>query len=649
MKRTILLIVLSGWPAAAVQADLFIWGGAGSQEAPVWWNTPDPTLPELWDAARVPNTDGTDSVIIPGGGLRRSTTTVDNGSFLELRGGYYWTGGCDAGRNSPGGRITIVRGLFDAQWFSAFAGSTAEILGGQVNVRGGGEPIPDRGEDAFIDFAGSGGMLTAPNKSQAYLELVILDGRIRIDGVKLTSVDQEVNGKHFELDGTTLRLVDLGVAHDPSLADEQEDVPLDVTLRWQTARDVADTSQVNAAVKRHFVWISGGDPDDPNLVLAATIPAGSPPAETAEYAPGGLRRDGVYYWRIEEGVGDFPAGDPNNLAGPVWMFKTVLSVPIVAADQPGDLLVGPGEPAEFTVEATNPFTGDATGLAYAWYKEGQTDPIGDGPTLTLPAVQEADEGQYYCVVTIIDNGATTESRRATLTPKKLLVHWPLDGDATDTTGNGWDGTVNGDVTWEAGIDGQAAVFDGAGDSIVYTLPAEQTIPEFTVTCWVKAGAIPQANYTGTFNNNSSSSDFQLDMNGSGTYLYRGSSTVQIGPMSTDWVHLAAACDGSQTELYYNGEHVGTVNAADNNFGQVAIGVNRGGTIFFNGSIDDLRVYNYALDPFEIAELYTALSGTVVCPVSPEGDLNGDCAVTLEDVALLAAAWMESNWVTAETP
>ena len=107
-----------------------------------------------------------------------------------------------------------------------------------------------------------------------------------------------------------------------------------------------------------------------------------------------------------------------------------------------------------------------------------------------------------------------------------------------------------------------------------------------------------------FNNNSSGPDFQLDVDGSdpGQYRYLGSTSQLLGPVRADWVHVAASCDGTQTQVFYNGLRVATLAVADNNFGRIGIGINRGLNEPFAGMIDDVRVYQRALSDAEVAGL-----------------------------------------------
>ena len=117
--------------------------------------------------------------------------------------------------------------------------------------------------------------------------------------------------------------------------------------------------------------------------------------------------------------------------------------------------------------------------------------------------------------------------------------------------------------------------------------------------------LTQAVNAGLFNNNSAANDFQIDMNGSdpGAYRYSGTGGSGLfGPVTNEWVHLAMSCDGTTTDIYYNGLFVTSINVANTQYGQIAMGINRGMAVMFEGEIDDVRVYNRALTHAEIAGL-----------------------------------------------
>ncbi len=185
----------------------------------------------------------------------------------------------------------------------------------------------------------------------------------------------------------------------------------------------------------------------------------------------------------------------------------------------------------------------------------------------------------------------------------LVAHYEFEGNANDTKGS-YHGSAAGEPGYTTGKIGQAMTFDGIDDQVVHAFAQEEVWPAYSVGLWVKTDAFLQVVNNSPFNNNSSSSDFQFDVDGSdpGRYRYVGSATVILGSVVDRWVHLAASCDGTSTGVYFNGLLIDTVDIADTAFGQIAIGINRGMAKRFIGTIDDVRVYDRALSAAEIAGL-----------------------------------------------
>jgi len=67
---------------------------------------------------------------------------------------------------------------------------------------------------------------------------------------------------------------------------------------------------------------------------------------------------------------------------------------------------------------------------------------------------------------------------------------------------------------------------------------------------------------------------------------------------------------------------------------------------WDGKIDDVRLYNYALNPEEIELIYNNLpldTGVpeTICYKIPNGDLNQDCLVNCLDLSIIASKWLEN--------
>jgi hypothetical protein len=59
-------------------------------------------------------------------------------------------------------------------------------------------------------------------------------------------------------------------------------------------------------------------------------------------------------------------------------------------------------------------------------------------------------------------------------------------------------------------------------------------------------------------------------------------------------------------------------------------------------VDDVRIYDYALDPYTIATIYTGVTSETVCVEEPQADFNGDCKTDFKDFADFASAWLDCN-------
>jgi len=97
-----------------------------------------------------------------------------------------------------------------------------------------------------------------------------------------------------------------------------------------------------------------------------------------------------------------------------------------------------------------------------------------------------------------------------------------------------------------------------------------------------------------------SAGFQIDVDGGNPGYYRiNPGDLLFGTVTTSWVHLALACDGTFAKLYNNGHFVASGTLTDTTFNQFAIGTNRNATNSLFGIIDDFRIYDKVLTDEEI--------------------------------------------------
>lgn len=205
----------------------------------------------------------------------------------------------------------------------------------------------------------------------------------------------------------------------------------------------------------------------------------------------------------------------------------------------------------------------------------------------------------------------------------LVALWTFDGpDVTDKvydrSGQGNNGYVGDGVATSSmktiGKLGQALKFNGSTSHIVGPSPSEPT-GAVTIAAWVKLAAYsPWSSIVDRYwddNNDclslgldgSTGSNLMFMWNNAAPYNNRvvGDSALPLN----EWVYVAASSDGSNVTFYVNGVSDGTraVGAPCAN-GPLILGANfPGGDEYFNGSMDDVRVYSRALSAAEVRQLY----------------------------------------------
>jgi hypothetical protein len=188
---------------------------------------------------------------------------------------------------------------------------------------------------------------------------------------------------------------------------------------------------------------------------------------------------------------------------------------------------------------------------------------------------------------------------------------PSGATATDASGRGNTGTISGATRTTAGRFGGALMFDGINDWV--TVP-DATSLRLTTGATVEGWARPSANgsagwRTMAIKENGSNLSYALYAYGDGglpsghafTSTERWARATTAPALNT-WVHLATTYDGTTIRLYVNGTQVGTqaqsgpITAGT---GPLRFGGNAIWPEWFQGQLDELRVYNRALSGAEV--------------------------------------------------
>ena len=221
----------------------------------------------------------------------------------------------------------------------------------------------------------------------------------------------------------------------------------------------------------------------------------------------------------------------------------------------------------------------------------------------------------------------------------LIATWSFDGDASDATGHGHDGTLFDDAGFSSNVPsvlgaGQSLALDGTNDHV--QIPADPALDSavFTLTCWVNQNGASQ---NGTFERITSrdSNSFETAI-GSGTsgsvrFYPAGGSWHDTGyDVPTDgWSHLAWVSDGSEVLLFADGAQVDARSAVLSPTGSMLFAAQAAdpGDEAFEGLLDDIALWDEVLAPATIGALADG-------SLRPMGTIPEPTAATLLALAAL---------------
>lgn len=205
----------------------------------------------------------------------------------------------------------------------------------------------------------------------------------------------------------------------------------------------------------------------------------------------------------------------------------------------------------------------------------------------------------------------------------LVAYYPFNGNANDESGKGNNGTVVGAILTADRFanNNKAYIFDGLNDSISVANPLGLnfgTSIDFSIGVWVKF-SVAQAGVRGivTKGKNAPWAGYQLLIrdnkismeiaNGTNTVILNG--TTSLNNNQWHYFTLVVSRSTNNAKLYVDGDSVANTSNAIisnsiNNDAPLRIGTDRDSPFdFFNGTIDDIRIYSRMLSDIEIKSLY----------------------------------------------
>ena len=295
------------------------------------------------------------------------------------------------------------------------------------------------------------------------------------------------------------------------------------------------------------------------------------------------------------------------------------------------------------------FTDTTTGL---WVSESARSPI----QFSTPAQvisgglnnATSAKAPWAGRLVVLAANSSEQSVLITTTPG-LVGYWKMnDGSGTtarDFSGWGNDATLVGSPAWVPVANGLALNLNG---STTYATVTDQAALDsgsaLTLSAWIR----PRAKAEQVLISRAlmgSVDGYELALSSTGKVFarvnqassgdsYRVNSSTSYPTTGTAWMHVAATYDGSRIRLYINGILEGNVPgplAIGTGSVAVGLGAQSDGTRPFNGTLEEVRIYNLAL------------SGTEIAALSSTSPAVADLSLTNDDSATTAIAGQATTY------
>jgi hypothetical protein len=229
---------------------------------------------------------------------------------------------------------------------------------------------------------------------------------------------------------------------------------------------------------------------------------------------------------------------------------------------------------------------------------------------------------------------------ATVPVGKLVLYFPFEEgegvNVNDASKSGNDGKIKGGAVWsQKGKYGNALEFNAKDSYVLVSTSSSLDIEtEVTIMAWVKwldAGdgwlcIMASGQQNGPWESygmfiNRGGKHLYFPLNLEGGFLFAGQNDTPGGAVVPEvWQHICGTYDGETAKIYIDGELIAEHEHGDDLAStgmDLRIGHRLGSNHFFNGLMDEVAIFEKALDKDEIQE---AMSGLVMS-VSPAGKLS----------------------------
>ena len=240
-----------------------------------------------------------------------------------------------------------------------------------------------------------------------------------------------------------------------------------------------------------------------------------------------------------------------------------------------------------------------------------------------PATLCSDMTYYWCVDEIAYSSVGPGQIWSFSTaPAAMHAHLKFDEKrgsiASDSTGNGWSGTLIGGARWISGKIDNAVDLDGSNDYVRLPAGVVDGLTDYTISTWVNLNTITTWSRVFDFGSGTTISMYLTPQcSGSNKVLFAITADGTTGEQkiygytalpSGVWTHAAVTFQAGTGILYVDGIEVGRNNnmtLTPDSLGvttQNYIGKSQWPDPYLNGRVDDFRIYKNALNASEVAAL-----------------------------------------------
>jgi Bacterial Ig-like domain (group 2). len=218
-------------------------------------------------------------------------------------------------------------------------------------------------------------------------------------------------------------------------------------------------------------------------------------------------------------------------------------------------------------------------------------------------------------------------------PKKLVAFYKFEGNGKDQTTFANNGTAinsKGGITYTTGMNGKAAKFNRASYFEVKDSDSLDLDNAFTIGMWISGDVesdkqtylVKYGSSMDHDGNNEVYSVYAYGQGGPQVYLEdliaegNDSYATQTDTTKGAWHYFTATFDGKEVKTYINGKLVQTYpfeNIIPHSAKSLRIGASS--SDFFKGCMDELKIYNYALNAEEVKAQYNLKDSIKIVPVT----------------------------------